>query len=361
VTDPLADAVSVPDLERLAAQVIGDGADWDYLTRGAGDGWTLRANPARWASLRLAPHCLVDVSVTDTSIRLLDRELPHPVLLAPVAGHRRWHPEGEVAAARGAAEAQALFVLSTLATATVEEVGAATDAPWWFQVYVHRDRSFTRDLVQRAAAAGASALVLTADTPVLGARDRERGADLSRPGGHEVPHLQGLLPDVPDLPPHRRVYNPWMDPGLTWDTVGWLSEAAALPVLVKGVLRPDDAAAAVDVGAAGVIVSNHGGRNLDTVPATVDALGYVVDRVAGRVPVLVDGGIRRGTDVAKALCLGAAAVMVGRPYVWGLAVAGASGVRHAVEILSAELTMAMALLGAPRTTDLTRDLLWPGD
>jgi 4-hydroxymandelate oxidase len=201
---------------------------------------------------------------------------------------------------------------------------------------------------------------VTVDTPVLGARDRDRRTDGSRLAALDVPNLRGLAaPPADPLPPHRRVYNPALEPALTWTDLVWLVEHAGLPVLVKGVLRADDARHAVETGVAGVIVSNHGARNLDTVPPTADALPRVVEVVDGRVPVLVDGGIRRGTDIAKALCLGATAVCIGRPYLWGLTLGGAAGVQHVVELLRTELELAMALLGAPDRRSLTTDLLWP--
>ena len=351
----LADVVSVGSLEPLARDRLSEEA-YDYVAGGAGDEHTLRWNVERWSALRLAPRCLVDVGTLDTSTTLLGAPLTHPVLLAPTAAHRLYCADGEHATLRGAAAAEALYVQSTMGSVGVEDVGAAAAGPWWFQLYAQRDRGHTRDLVARAAAAGASALVLTVDTPVLGARDRDRRGGLP-PAAY--PNLAGL-PDAPpdDLPAHRRVYLPRLDPTLSWQTLDWLLSVADLPVLVKGVLRPDEAARAVDAGVAGVVVSNHGARNLDTVPATVDALPRVVQAVGGRVPVLVDGGIRRGTDVAKALMLGAQAVLVGRPYVWGLAAFGAAGVQHAVEILRTELEMAMGLLGAPTLADLTPDLLW---
>lgn len=316
------------------------------------------------------------MGILDTSTTLLGTPLSHPILLAPVAAHRLYHPEGELETLRGAAAGEALHVQSTMSTVSVEEVGAAArgavargeaargavagadvPSPWWFQLYVQRDRDFTADLVARAEAAGASALVLTVDTPTLGARDRDRRGGLP-PASY--PNLRGL-PEVEDdgTPAHRRIFLPRFDPTFSWETFAWLLGVARTPVVVKGVLRPDDAARAVEAGAAAVIVSNHGGRNLDTVPATVDALPGVVAAVGGRVPVLVDGGIRRGTDVAKALALGAAAVLVGRPFVWGLAADGADGVRLVIEMLRTELEMAMGLLGTPTLADLTEDALWP--
>jgi len=357
---PLA-PVNVHELERAARERL-PAAAWNYLVGGSGDEHTLRWNIERYAELRLAPRVLVDVGTLDTRLTLLGTDLEFPLLLAPTAAHKLFHPGGECETARGAAAAGALYVQSTLASTGIAEVGAAAAGPLWFQLYVQRDRAFTADLVARAEAAGARALVLTVDLPVLGARDRDRRNPLGLPQGVDYVNLAGLEAPVDaasaDLPPHRRVYNPHLDPTLTWESLEWLRSVSRLPLAVKGILRPDDAVRAVDHGAAAVIVSNHGARSLDTVPASIDALPRVAAAVDGRAPVLVDGGVRRGTDVAKALCLGADAVLIGRPYLWGLAVAGASGVQLVVEMLRTELELAMGLLGAPTLADLTPDLLW---
>lgn len=354
-TPELGEMVNLHRFEAVAQELLATEV-YQYVAGGAGDEHTLRANAERWADVQLAPRCLVDVGRIDTMVDLLGRTLAHPVLLAPTASHAMYHPGAELETLRGAAAAEALYVQSTSASTAVADVGAAARSPWWFQLYVQRDRGFTQELVRRAETAGAEALVLTVDTPVLGARDRDRRGRLPVA---TYPNLVGLPEPVPDdLPPHRRVYNARFDPTLSWPALEWLLSVSSRPVLVKGVLRPDVAAQAVRSGVAGVIVSNHGARNLDTVPATVDALPRVADAVAGQVPVLVDGGIRRGTDVAKALMLGAAAVLVGRPYVYALAAYGAEGVARVVDILRTELEMAMGLLGAPTLADLTPDLLW---
>jgi 4-hydroxymandelate oxidase len=355
------DPVNVNDYAPLARERVSE-ATWSYVQGGAGDEHTLRWNDSAWQELTLWPRVLRDVSSLDTRVDLLGAQLAHPILLAPTAAHANYHPTAEAGTLQGAADAEALAVMSTLGSTDVTELGRATRGPWWFQLYVQPDRDFTLGLVHRAAAAGASALVLTVDTPLLGARDRDQ-----RTGGHTVdglepPNLAGLVAPPVDASarPHERVYNPHLDPTLTWETARWLVDVSPVPVLVKGVLRPDDARRAVDHGIRGVVVSNHGARNLDTVPATARALPLVVSAVADQVPVLVDGGIRRGTDVAKALCLGATAVLIGRPAIWGLAVAGADGVRDVIDRLRAELLMAMGLLGARSLPDLTAELLTPG-
>ncbi|MGV1037776.1 MAG: alpha-hydroxy acid oxidase [Candidatus Nanopelagicales bacterium] len=359
----LTEIVSIKQLEPLAAALLA-GPTWDYVCGGAGDERTLAANQDRWSDIQLAPRTLVDVSRLDTSTDLLGLTLEHPIMLAPTARHTAYHPGGELETIRGARAAQALYVQSSLGGMTLDPVGelaAELDQPWWFQLYVQRDRGWTLELVNRAIAAGASALVLTVDTPTLGARDRDKRNNLGAATGVTYPILDGAPVSPDDTPAHRRVYNPHLSPDITWKDLEWLVSQSPVPILPKGVLRPDDARRAVELGVGGVIVSNHGARNLDSVPATVDALPGVASAVAGDVPVLVDGGIRRGTDVTKALCLGATAVLVGRPYIWGLTAYGAPGVTHVVEILRTECEMAMALLGAPTIADLTADLLWPPD
>lgn len=354
------DAVNVHQLEAPARERLSESI-WNYVAGGAGDEHTLRWNAEAWQQIRLAPRVLVDVSQLDTSLHLLGHELAHPLLVAPTAAQRNYHPDAESATRRGVAATGGLAVMSTLGSTRLEDVGSAAAGPWWFQLYVQSDRTYTEALIHRAVDAGASALVLTVDTPLLGARDRDR-----RLGGHTVDDLAPAILDdapasyeLPDEPtPLQRVYNRHLDPSLTWHTLDWLVDVSPVPVLTKGVLRSDDAERCVDHGVSGVIVSNHGARNLDTAPATADALVGVVRAVDGQIPVLVDGGIRRGTDVAKALCLGADAVLIGRPAVWGLAVDGADGVQWVLETLWSELGMAMGLLGAPTLADLGPDLLW---
>lgn len=355
------DVVSVRGLEEYARGRVTEHF-WNYLAGGAADEVTLRWNEEAWHELRLLPRALVDVSRIDTTVELLGRTLQHPIVVAPTAAQANYHPEGEAATRRGASEAEALAVMSSLASTPLADVGAAASGPWAFQLYVQSDRDFTAALVEQAVDAGAEALVLTADTPLLGARDRDR-----RTGGHTVdgllpPALDGAPPSVvlPESPrPPDRIYNTHINPAVTWESLEWLVDQSRVPVWVKGVVRPDDARRSVDAGAAGIVVSNHGARNLDTCIATADALPGVVLAVDGAVPVLVDSGIRRGTDIAKALILGADAVLVGRPVVWGLAAAGAAGVQWVLETLWRELAMAMGLLGAPSIAELTPDLIQP--
>ena len=339
---PALDALlSLFDFEAEAQKVISHGA-WARISGGAADELTLRWNHEAYEKIRLNPRALVDVSKLDTRVKLFGQELPFPILLAPTGAQKFVHPEGELAAVRGAADAKATYVISSSASMRVEDIAKAAGGPVWFQLYVQRDRQFTRDLVQKAEDAGCRALCVTVDSPIFGARNREERAKAELPE-RELPNLKG---------------KDYLDPTLTWKDIDWLRSFARRPVLLKGILNPDDAATAVKAGVDGVIVSNHGARNLDTVPATIDALPAVVERVSGKVPVLVDGGIRRGTDVLKALALGAAAVQIGRPYLWGLGVAGPAGVARVVEILRREFELAMMLTGRPTLQSIDRKAIW---
>ena len=353
--------VNLLDFEPLARARLSHMA-YEYLSGGGGNEVTLGLNRARLDAILLQPRVLAGAGAIDTRIEMFGRELPHPILLAPTAFHKLFHPEGEIATARGAAAAGATLVASTLSTTSIEEIARAASGPLWFQLYVQRDRGFTRELVERAEKAGCQALVITADTPVLGTRDRERRAGMALPPGLEMANLRGLAAAAESGRPfHENIYNPFLAPDLTWKDVAEIRSWTKVPVLLKGILAPEDALLALEHGAAGIIVSNHGGRNLDTAPASIDALPRVAEAVAGRVPVLLDGGIRRGTDVIKALAMGARAVLIGRPYLWGLAVDGANGVRRVVEMLLSELEIAMAFCGAARLSQIDARLLWPGD
>ena len=329
--------VTLDDYERAAKERIPPAA-WEYIHSGAGDEHTLRWNREAYSQIRLSPRVLVNVSQVDTRVKLLDYELAHPILLAPVAAQSIAHPDGEVAVAKGARDAHAGMVLSSYTSKTVEEVVAVGPAPLWFQLYM-QERAPTHELMSRVVAAGCTAMCMTVDTPTLGARDR-----MAR-SGFQYPEL-----------PYRHTQPG--DNGCTWDDVAWARETVDVPVLLKGILHPDDAELAIQAGAAGIVVSNHGGRNLDTVPPTIEVLPRIVDRVAGRVPVLVDGGIRRGTDVLKAIALGATAVLIGRPYVYGLAVNGAAGVTAVIDILKRELEQAMALTGRSTLTAVDRSVIF---
>jgi 4-hydroxymandelate oxidase len=333
--------LSLYDYEAEAHTRISHGA-WERISGGSADELTLRWNREAWDRIRLKPRVLVDVSKVDTRVRLFGAEMEFPIILAPTGGQRFIRPEGDLDAARGAATAHATYVISSSASMPVDQVAKNSGGPTWFQLYVQKDRGFTKALVQRAEDAGCRALCVTVDSPTFGARNREERAKGELPE-RQLPNLMG---------------KDYLDPTLTWKDIEWLQGFARRPILLMGILNPDDAAIAARSGVAGIIVSNHGARNLDTVPATIEALPLVVERVAGRVPVIVDGGIRRGTDVIKAIANGAAAVQIGRPYLWGLGVAGSEGVTRVVQILRKELEMAMALMGRATIAAIDRTALW---
>lgn len=344
------------DLEERARAVL-DAAAYDYYAGGAGEERTLADNVAAWGRFRLRPHVMRDVTVVDPRTTVLGTEVVAPVLVAPTAYQRMAHDDGERATARAAAEAGTVMVVSTLATVPLEEVAAAApQAVRWFQLYVHADRGFTEELIDRAVAAGYRALVLTVDTPLLGHRVRDQRNAFTLPPGLEMANVGAAVPTVHGSGIAAYAASSF-DPGVTPDDLGWLAAHSGLPVVVKGLVRGDDARLAVEAGASGIVVSNHGGRQLDGCIATADALAEVVDAVAGQVEVYVDGGIRRGTDVLTALALGARAVLVGRPVLWGLCDGGADGVARVLTALRADLALAMALAGTPTVPDVSRDLV----
>ena len=348
------------ELETLAKQRLPP-AVWDYYSSGASDEVTLRENRAAFERIPLFYRVLVDVSERELSLELFGMRASMPVLLAPTAFHRLAHAEGELASVRAAGSAGVPMVLSTLSNTRIEDVTAASSGAVWFQLYVYRDRGATAGLIERAEAAGCRALVVTVDAPLLGRRERDVRNRFQLPDGLSI---ENMLPEgLGDLP--RGVtdsglaayFAALLDPSLSFRDIEWLCSLTRLPVLVKGIVRPDDALRAVQHGASGIVVSNHGGRQLDTAPATIEALPAVVDAVGGRAEVLVDGGIRRGTDVIKALALGARAVLIGRPVLWGLAVGGQKGVEQVLELIRAEIDLGLALVGCPRVSELSRDLV----
>jgi 4-hydroxymandelate oxidase len=360
--DAWASALSLRDLEAIARARVPRIA-WDYYASGADDERCLERNRAAFDRLVLYYRVLVDVARRDLATAVLGHRVALPVAVAPTAFHRLAHPDGELASVRGAGDAGALFVLSTLSNTAVEDVVAAATGPVWFQLYIYRDRGATEALVRRVEAAGCRALVLTVDAPLLGRRERDVRNGLTLPPGLGIANLHAAgysaVPAARAESGLAAYFAELLDPALTWDAVDWLRSITALPVLVKGVVRADDAARAIERGAAGVVVSNHGGRQLDAAPATIDALPRIADAVAGRGEVLLDGGVRRGTDVVKALALGARAVLVGRPALWGLAAGGRAGVAAALGMLRRELDLAMALCGCPDLASITADLLSP--
>lgn len=335
--------------ERDAVAVVPAGVH-EFFASGAGDEVTLAESAAAWARYRLRPRVLRDVGEVDLTTTVLGTDLAHPIGIAPVGYLGLVHPDGEVAVAGAAREHGALLIGSTRAAMPLEDIGAAA-GPWWFQAYVMRNRDLTARLVERAASAGARALVLTGDTPLVGIKRRVGASRIAIPDETYLVNLARHLTGGAGRADAEQ------DPTATLDAIGWLHQVSGLPVLVKGVLRGDDARACLDAGAAGIVVSNHGGRQLDRSIPSAQALVEVVDAVRGEAPVLVDGGIRSGIDVLVALALGAAAVLVGRPVVWGLATGGQSGVVEALGALRDDLAHVMALAGASSLADLDRSLV----
>ena len=333
--------VNLSDLEAMAEGAL-DPASFAYYAGGANDEVTLRANQAAWLQYRFRPRVMVDVSVVDASTTLLGAPVAMPAGVAPTALHGLGHPEAEVATATAASEAGALFVASTLSSRPMEDL-AELNGPRWFQLYTHADRAITADLVERAVATGHQALVVTADRPVLGRREREVRAGFRLPDTVEYGNFTAYAADGDSAAVAAGLHASL----LTWAELEGLRGLTDLPLVVKGVLTGEDAALACEHGAAGVWVSNHGGRQLDRTPAGVDVLAEVVDAVAGRAEVYLDGGVRRGADVVVALALGARAAFAGRPWLYALATGGRPGVAHALSLLRAEVEAAMAFLGTP--------------
>lgn len=351
--------LNLADYEAAAEKRLSRAA-WDYYRSGSGDEATLAENRAAFARVKLLHRVLADVSERDASCRLLGHALKAPIVVAPTAFHRLACDDGELATARAASAQGSLMILSSLSNTPVEAVAAAA-GPIWFQLYVYRDRGVTRALVERVKQAGVRALVLTVDAPLLGRRERDVRNGFELPShlsvANALPHGMGAVEAKGAESGLARYFAEMLDPSLTWADVEWLREVSDLPIVVKGIVRPDDAVRAFDHGARAVVVSNHGGRQLDGGVATIDALPRVADAVAGRGPLLLDGGVRRGVDALRALCLGATAVLIGRPVLWGLAVDGQAGAERVLDLLREELDLAMALIGARSLGELSRELV----
>lgn len=357
----MAALLNVADAEAAARRAM-PRAFFDYYAGGAEDERTLARNRSAMDRWVLLHRVLVDVSRIDLATTVLDAAVSMPVFLAPAAFHRLAHPEGETATVRAAGAAGTLFAASTIASTPLEAIALAASAPVWFQLYVYKDRSIAQDLAARAEQAGYRALILTVDTPTLGRRERDFRNGFRLPPTVKMANFEkygdrferwnfpgGMAARVHEL----------MDHSLTWEAVSWLRSVTRLPVVLKGIVRPDDARRAVDAGVRAIIVSNHGGRQLDGGEATILALPDVVDAVQGRAEVYVDGGFRRGSEILKAMALGARGVFVGRPYLWGLAAGGEAGVKRVLDILRDELSLSMALAGCARLADIDRSLVRP--
>ena len=350
--------LNLDELEALARERL-DPMAWGYYVGGADDELALRGNAAAYRRWSLYYRVLVDVATREHATTVLGTRISLPLMIAPTAYHKLAHPDGEVATARAAAAADTTMIVSTLSTTAVEEL-AATGASLWFQLYVYRERELTAALIDRVERAGCKALVLTVDAPLIGRRERDVRNGFALPSHLRMENLHGERARVPPSANDSGLaawVSSHLDPALSWKDVAWLRRTTKLPILLKGIVRADDARRAVDEGVAGIVVSNHGGRQLDASPATLDALPGVVAAVDGKAEVLVDGGVRRGSDIIKALALGARAVLLGRPVLWGLAIDGAAGVGAVLEHLRGELDLGMALCGCPRIADITRDLL----
>jgi isopentenyl diphosphate isomerase/L-lactate dehydrogenase-like FMN-dependent dehydrogenase len=344
------------EYERLAEGLTDPGA-WAFLSGGAEDESTLRANRGAFQRWTFRPRVLVDVGVVTTETTVLGTPVSLPVLVAPVACHGLFHADGELATARAAAAEQTVLCVSTMTSYSHHEIAeAAPGLTQWAQLYVLNDLGATRAHLDEAVAAGCTAIVLTVDTPVLGRRERDLRAGFYVPADFPLPYVAAKLGKVPHNPAtHIHLFSS----SLTWRDIEWIAEATRLPVVLKGILTREDAALAVEHGAAGIIVSNHGGRQLDAAPATLDALAEVAEGAAGRAEVLLDGGIRRGGDAVKALALGARAVLVGRPAIWGLAANGEAGVRHVLTLLREEIALTLALLGCTSPDEVGRAHVQP--
>lgn len=354
-------ALNLEEIEQHARRIL-PGDVFDHIAGGANDEITLARNISSFRRIQLIPRVLRDVAERDLSTTVLGEKIKLPVILAPIACLRRFHREGELAAVRAAGQAGTICILSTGTCYRLEEVAKAASGPLWFQLYVYRDRGITRQLVERAAAAGFKAICLTVDVPVSGRRERDLRNNYTYPGELLYQSMIDAGFSSGDLDPERDNLHAFsaraLTVSLTWDYLEWLRSLCDLPFLIKGILSPEDAARAASIGIQGIVVSNHGGRQLDGTPATIDVLQPIADAVQGRVELLLDSGVRRGTDILKTLALGAKAILVGRPYVWGLATGGLSGVSRVLDILRDELDTAMALAGCSKATDIDQDIIW---
>lgn len=336
--------VNILEYEALARARM-ETVEWDFYKGGSDDEVTLRTTRAAFERIRLRPRVLVDVSACDLRTTVLGTRVSMPILVAPMAFHGLAHPEGECETARAAGESGTLMVTSTTSNRSLEEIAAAAGGPLWFQLYTYGGFEISASLVKRAEVAGYRAIVLTVDLPRVGRRERDIRNNFNLPSRLFEGNFAGI--DIPD--------DTFVT--LTWESIAWLRGVTSLPIVIKGILTAEDAQLAAEHGVDGIVVSNHGGRQLDTTLPAIEALPEVVEAVAGRCEVYMDGGIRRGTDVLKALALGARAVLLGRPVLWGLAANGAAGVRHVLEMLRDELELAMVLSGRPTLASIDRSLV----
>ncbi|MFY7837378.1 MAG: alpha-hydroxy acid oxidase [Novosphingobium sp.] len=346
------------DYEGYARERVEPGA-WAYINGGAGDEWTLRENVAAFTRLPLRTRVLRPMKGASTALTLFGCDMAAPILIAPMAFHGLVHPDGEAATALAAAATGTTLVVSTQAGQPIEHIASAAPGAPWFQLYIQPDGAFTESLVARAEAAGYRALVLTVDAPVNGVRNAEARAGFALPPHIHAVNLEGMCSLAPGPEGALLFGTPLLESVPDWQDISWLRSLTRLPILLKGIVDPEDARRALDCGVDGLIVSNHGGRTLDGVPAAIDLLPAIAGCVDRQVPVLIDGGVRRGTDVLRALALGASAVLVGRPILHALATAGALGVAHALRVLQAEFELAMALTGCRTLDEIDTGCLFP--
>jgi isopentenyl diphosphate isomerase/L-lactate dehydrogenase-like FMN-dependent dehydrogenase len=354
------DFLNVHELEKLASEKL-PAIAYDYYRSGAWDEQTLRANTSEYEKIKISYRVLRDVSERDLSTRLFERKIPFPMVIAPTAFHKLAHEDGELATARAAKNTGLTMTISSLATCRLEEIAEAAGSEFWFQLYVNKDREFTKQMVQRAEAAGCKALVVTVDTPVWGVRERDVRNGFHLPAGLSAVNLDKVNSNGQMGNAGNGMGDAfgWMlDAALTWKDIDWLCSITSMPVLLKGICRADDALLAMEHGAGGIIISNHGGRQLDGAPSTIEVLPLLAEVVNKKLPLMIDGGIRRGTDLLKAIALGADAVLVGRPVIWGLAAGGQEGVEKILGILKHEFDLAMALAGCKAISEITADLVF---
>jgi len=350
------DLASLVDYQRYAQRNLTEQA-WAYIHGGSADEVTFNRNLAIYDRLQLNSRVLADVSKGNTELELLGHKLAHPIIVAPVAYQKLAHPDGELATAMAAEAQQALFCLSTLASYSLEEAADHCDGPRWFQLYFQSEREHTLALVKRAEQAGYSALMVTVDAPVNGLRNREQRSGFQLPDDVRAMNVTAPAQPVQIEQGDSRIFQGLMATAPRWADIQWLRQQTSLPIILKGITNPLDVKQALDLGVDGLVLSNHGGRTLDCLPNPIEVLPDIAEQVQGKVPLIVDSGIRRGGDVVKALALGADAVMIGRPIMYGLATAGALGVAHSLRLLRDELELTMALCGCASLADITPDLV----
>jgi isopentenyl diphosphate isomerase/L-lactate dehydrogenase-like FMN-dependent dehydrogenase len=349
--------------EELAESVLPQYV-YEYYFGGANDEITLSENKQAFQKIRITPRVMVDVSKIDTSTTVFGQEIPAPILFAPTAFHGLATPRAEAATAIAATISKTIMVLSTLSNTRMEDVAAVANTSIWFQLYVYKDRELTRELIKRAEESGFSALCITVDAPLLGNRERDTKNKFTLPDNLSLPnilaHTGEHLVKENTGSALATYFSTLIDQSLNWNDIDWIRGITNLPLILKGIQHPSDGKLAVQNGANAIIVSNHGGRQLDTVPATIALLPKISETINGEIPIFLDGGIRRGTDIIKALAFGAQAVLIGRPILWGLALGGAEGASRIFKILEEELKLAMALSGKESIKNITPDIIWNG-